>query len=53
MAIATTIIGKTGTAGTAVMQKTKAGWTNVSQKSGNQTPIEQKVVAGYTQVQGH
>ena len=47
------VIGKTGTGGTAVMQKTLAGWTNVSQKTGSQTPISQKVVAGYTQVQGH
>lgn len=35
------------------MQKTKAGWTYVSQKSGTQTPIAQKVVTNYTQVQGH
>lgn len=48
-----TIIGKTGTGGTAVMQKTKASWTNVSQKTGSQTPIAQKAVAGYTQVTGH
>jgi hypothetical protein len=53
VAIATTIIGKTGTGGTAVMQKTKSGWTNVSQKTGSQTPVAQKVAAGYTQVQGH
>ena len=48
-----TIAGKTGTSGTAVMQKTLAGWTNVSQKSGNNTPISQKVVSGYTEVTGH
>lgn len=48
-----TVVGKTGTSGTAIMQKTKAGWTNVSQKSGNNTAISQKVVAGYTQVTGH
>ena len=35
------------------MQKTKASWTYVSQKSGIDTPIAQKVAAGYTQVQGH
>jgi len=34
------------------MQKTKTGWTNVSQKTGSQTPISQKVVTGYTQVSG-
>ena len=34
------------------MQKTMVGWTNVSQKTGSQTPIAQKVVAGYTQVKG-
>lgn len=51
--MATTIIGKTGTAGTAVMQKTKAGWSYISQHSGVQTPIMQKAAAGYTQVQGH
>lgn len=33
------------------MQKTKAGWTYVSQKVGVQTPIMQKAAAGYTQVQ--
>jgi len=35
------------------MQKTQAGWTNVSQKTGSQTPIMQKAAVGYTQVQGH
>ena len=35
------------------MQKTKASWTNVSQKTGSNTPIMQKAAAGYTQVQGH
>lgn len=35
------------------MQKTKASWTYVSQKTGVQTPIMQKAAAGYTQVQGH
>lgn len=35
------------------MQKAKTGWTYVSQRSGVQTPIAQKVVAGYTQVKGH
>jgi len=35
------------------MQKTLAGWTYVSQKTGVQTPISLKVATGYTQVQGH
>lgn len=35
------------------MQKAKAGWTQVSQKSGNNTPLSQKVASGYTQVKGH
>lgn len=35
------------------MQKTLVGWTYASQKSGIDTPIAQKSVAGYTQVQGH
>lgn len=35
------------------MQKTLAGWLNVSQKTGSQTPIMQKAATGYTQVQGH
>jgi len=34
------------------MQKTLAGWTNVSQKVGSQTPIMQKAAASYTQVSG-
>ena len=34
------------------MQKTAAGYTYVSQKTGVDTPISLKVVAGYTQVTG-
>lgn len=50
----TTIIGKTGTSGTAVMQKTKSGWTQVTgSTSGTGTPIAQKAVTGFTQVAGH
>ena len=52
--MATTIIQKTGVSGTAVMQKTKAGWTYVQGKTGGSgTAVAQKVVAGWTQVTGH
>lgn len=50
----TTIIQKTGTSGTAVMQKTAAGYTYVQNKTGGTgTAITQKVSAGWTQVKGH
>ena len=53
--MATTIIQKTGTSGTAVMQKAYSGYTYVSQGTSapGTTAISQKVIAGYTQVKGH
>lgn len=52
--MATTIIQKTGTGGTAVAQKTVAGYTYVQNKTGGSgTAISQKVSAGWTQVKGH
>jgi len=50
----TTIVQKTGTSGTAVMQKIKTGYTYVTQKTGGTaTPIAQKTVAGWTKVSAH
>lgn len=49
-----TIIGKTGTSGTAVMQKAKTGWTYVAGKTGGTaTAIAQKTLSGWTKIQGH
>lgn len=48
------IIQKTGTSGTAVMQKAATGYTYIIQKTGTSaTPVAQKVVSGWTEVSGH
>ena len=50
----TTIVQKTGTGGTAVMQKAKVGYTYVTGKTGGSaTAIAQKTVAGWTKVSSH
>lgn len=52
--MATTIVQKTGTGGTAVMQKAAAGYTYVTGKTGTSaTPIMQKTASGWTQVKAH
>lgn len=49
-----TIIGKTGTSGTAVMQKAASGYTQVAGKTGTSaTAIDQKGAGSFTKVKGH
>lgn len=53
--MATTIVQKTGTSGTAVMQKAANGYTNVTGKTGvgGVTAVAQKTAAGWTTVSAH
>ena len=54
VAFGPTIIEKTGTAGSPVMQKAGSGWTYVTGKTGTvATAICQKTLAGWTKVTGH
>ena len=49
-----TIVGKTGTSGTAVMQKSANSWTYVAGKTGGTgTGIDQKGAGTFTKVKGH
>lgn len=49
-----TVAGKTGTSGTAVMQKAKSGWTYIAGKTGTSaTAVDQKGAGSFTKIKGH
>ena len=49
-----TVVGKTGTSGTAVMQKAQSGWTYIIGKTGTSaTAVDQKGAGTFTKIKGH
>lgn len=49
-----TAVGKTGTSGSAVMQKAANGWTYITGKTGTSgTAVDQKGAGSFTKIKGH